>query len=206
MPEECRIYLALGLCATQQRKSSKSHYYYSSPELRRTHIQFDLTHAILVLLSSSYFFHSLPFPHLTAHPTQKKVNLISGIWAPNGRRDRKSKGGGPCASQMLSNIPSNQHDRKIACDSTHWGLSQFLFKSITSRRSFLYKIHHTDLLSQEHSSVLNIMETHNMKNECLLCFFHYYWCISNGRRFPMLLLLCTTCFIKEPIKNLNPVF
>lgn len=34
-------------------------------------------------------------------------------------------------------------------------------------------------------------------------FFHYYWCISNGMRFPVLLLLCTTCFIKEAIKNLK---
>lgn len=33
--------------------------------------------------------------------------------------------------------------------------------------------------------------------------FHYYLCISNGIRFPVLLLLSTTCFIKEQIKNLK---
>lgn len=47
MPEECHIYLALRLCATQQRKSSKSYYYYSSLAYGHTHIQFALTHAIL---------------------------------------------------------------------------------------------------------------------------------------------------------------
>lgn len=41
------------------------------------------------------------------------------------------------------------------------------------------------------------------KMQPFCAFFHYYWCISNGMRFPVLLLLCTTCFIKEPIKNLK---
>lgn len=42
------IYLAHGLCSMQQRKSSKSHYYFSSLAYGHTHIQFALTHAILV--------------------------------------------------------------------------------------------------------------------------------------------------------------
>lgn len=72
-------YLELGLCATQQRKSSKSsHYYYSSLAYGHAHIQFALTHAILVhppVICSTAFLSLIlqPIEH------KKKVNLISQI-------------------------------------------------------------------------------------------------------------------------------
>ncbi len=75
-------------------------------------------------VSSSCLFHSFSFPYLTVHRTQRKVNLIFRIWAPNSRWDRNSRGG-LCASQVLSNIPLNQHDWEIARikdEKTHSGV------------------------------------------------------------------------------------
>lgn len=61
MPEESHIYLAFGLCATQQSKSSISHFYYSSESYGQAYTQFGSTHEILVhpICSESTAFLSL---------------------------------------------------------------------------------------------------------------------------------------------------
>lgn len=106
------IYLALRLCATEQRKSSKSHFYYSSKSYGQTNTQFASIHEILVHPPIIYSTAPPPTPPYSPLNTNN-VNLISRIWALTIWRDRKSKEK-LHSSQMLSKIPSYQHEWQIA--------------------------------------------------------------------------------------------
>lgn len=121
-----------------------------------------------------------------------KINLIFRIWARPRRQDRKSGGEVACITNAVKHcfksawLGERRDSRQKGGPPTP---SQSLFESIKSKQSFLYKIHHTGLLSQQHFPLLNIPQTQHEKYMSFRAFFHHYWCISNRMRLPLLLLL-----------------
>lgn len=167
-----------------------------------THIQFALHmqyRCILQLFVSQLFL----ILSLILQPiTHKKVHLILRIRAPHSRRDRKSCGG-QRAELMPSNTHSNQlnWERRLALElrSIHVPVNQV--KEKLSLQNLSHQIAFTAMLL----CIKYNGETTDKKWMLFVLFpLHYYWCISNGRGSPMLLLLGAACFIKEPIKNLEP--
>lgn len=130
--------------------------------------------------------HRLPSSDLTVHWTQKGKFDFSNMTISWPMWRKKLMEGGLRASKNAVNHSLKStwlgDSRDLRRKDTCWSLSQFPLKSIKSRRSFLYKIHHANLLSQEHSRALKLMDRHHEKWMSFVLFLCCYWCISNERK------------------------
>lgn len=120
-----------------------------------------------------------------------KTNLIFRIWARPRRQDRKS-GEVACITNAVKHcfksawLGERRDSRQKGGPPTP---SQSLFKSIKSKAEFSLQNSSRGLaFTAAFPSIKHNTDT-TWKIHVFPCFFHYYWCISNGMRLPPLLLL-----------------
>lgn len=155
---------------------------------------------------------TLSKPHFPTGPNPNQANLVLRSWAPSGWWGRISEEVAACVINTVTTCLGKRRETGKAPGAS--GQRNTLWKAELLLKSIKWSGWAGSLQNLSHQLAFTVTVScikYNKRDmawnmQSFGAFFLYYWCISNGMRFPVLLFLCTTCFIKEPIKNLKLFF